>query len=181
MFAGLPHFCKSWAKTPIKAPTEIIPQGDAKKFLKVVIGYPPFPKSGFDYRQLLTKKVRREKKDDRKTQDARGWKYIRGSSFLSLLLNWRPNLGLFGPYMAPHLREKGVECSVMSSPFCDTNTKPCKTYIKDFYMSNRKSQYTEVFTSMKSICGRPLNTGGSILSVAGLTDRIDKKRTCPVS
>jgi hypothetical protein len=47
MFAGFPHFCKSGAKTPINAPTEIIPQRVAKKFLMVVMHYPPFLKIGF--------------------------------------------------------------------------------------------------------------------------------------
>jgi hypothetical protein len=42
MFAGFPHFCKSGAKTPIKAPTEMIPQRVAKKFLMVAIENPPF-------------------------------------------------------------------------------------------------------------------------------------------
>ena len=52
----------------------------------------------------------------RKTQETRKRKYIRNQPFLSLLLSWRPNLGLFGPNTAPQLREKGVECPVMSSP-----------------------------------------------------------------
>jgi hypothetical protein len=47
MFAGFPHLCKSGAKTPIKAPTEMIPQRVAKKFLMVLIDYPPSLKIGF--------------------------------------------------------------------------------------------------------------------------------------
>jgi hypothetical protein len=42
MFAGFPHFCKSGAKIPIIAPTEMIPQRVAKKFLTDVIDEPPF-------------------------------------------------------------------------------------------------------------------------------------------
>lgn len=36
---------------------------------------------------------------------------------LSLLLDRRPNLGLFGQNTAPHLREKGVKRSFMFSPY----------------------------------------------------------------
>jgi hypothetical protein len=53
MFAGFPHLCKRGAKTPIKAPTKMIPQRDAKKFLIAVIDYPPFLKSGLDCRQFV--------------------------------------------------------------------------------------------------------------------------------
>jgi hypothetical protein len=53
MFAGFPHFCKNGAKTPIKAPTEMIPQRDAKKSLTVVIDYPPFQKLVLDHSQLV--------------------------------------------------------------------------------------------------------------------------------
>jgi hypothetical protein len=49
MFAGFPHFCKSVAKTPIKAPTEMIPQRVAKKFLIVAIDYPPSKKYNLDH------------------------------------------------------------------------------------------------------------------------------------
>jgi hypothetical protein len=53
----------------------------------------------------------------RKTQETRGRKYIRDPPFLSLLLlDRRPNLGLWGPTTAPHLRGMGVECSLMPSP-----------------------------------------------------------------
>jgi hypothetical protein len=41
IFAGLPHFCKSWAKTPIKAPTEIIPQRVAKNRVSFDMPTPP--------------------------------------------------------------------------------------------------------------------------------------------
>jgi hypothetical protein len=47
MLPGLPHFCKSGAKTPTKTPAETIPQRDAKKFLTLVIDYPPSLKIGF--------------------------------------------------------------------------------------------------------------------------------------
>lgn len=47
MLPGLPHFCKSGAKTPTKTPAETIPQRDAKKFLMVVMDDPPFLKSRF--------------------------------------------------------------------------------------------------------------------------------------
>jgi hypothetical protein len=56
MFPGLPHFCKSGAKTPTKTPANTIPQRDAKKFLMVVMDYPPFLKSGLDYWQLVADK-----------------------------------------------------------------------------------------------------------------------------
>ena len=52
----------------------------------------------------------------RETQDTRGQKYASPPLFLSLLLNWRPNLGLFGPNAAPHLSEKGVWGFPMLSP-----------------------------------------------------------------
>jgi len=46
---------------------------------------------------------------DRRTQDTRGQKQDKNIPFLSLLLlNRRPNLGLFRPNTAPHLREKVV-------------------------------------------------------------------------
>jgi len=44
MFAGFPNFCRSGAKIPIIAPTPIIPQRVAKKFLTVGIVNPPFQK-----------------------------------------------------------------------------------------------------------------------------------------
>jgi len=45
----------------------------------------------------------------KKAQDTSGRKHNRNTPFLSLLsLNRRPNLGLFRPDMASHLREKGV-------------------------------------------------------------------------
>jgi hypothetical protein len=66
MFAGLPHFCKSGAKTPMKAPTEMIPQRVAKKFLMVVI-VTPFQENYFGMiSQLVTDNCRREGKDGRK-------------------------------------------------------------------------------------------------------------------
>jgi hypothetical protein len=37
IFPGLPNFCRSAARTPIKAPTHIIPQRVAKKFFNVFI------------------------------------------------------------------------------------------------------------------------------------------------
>jgi hypothetical protein len=53
----------------------------------------------------------------RETQETRGRKYIRNHPFLSLLpLDRRPNLGLWRPTTASHLREMGVECSLMPSP-----------------------------------------------------------------
>jgi hypothetical protein len=53
----------------------------------------------------------------RKTQEARGQKYIKNHPFFSpLLLDRRPNLGLWRPTAASHLREMGFECSLMSSP-----------------------------------------------------------------
>jgi hypothetical protein len=47
MFPGFPNFCKMGAKIPTKTPAEIIPHRDAKKFLMVIIDYPPFLKIGF--------------------------------------------------------------------------------------------------------------------------------------
>ena len=53
----------------------------------------------------------------RETQETRGRKYITDHPFPSLLLlGRRPNLGLWRPTTASHLREMGVECSLMPSP-----------------------------------------------------------------
>jgi hypothetical protein len=62
MFAGFPHFCKSEAKTPIKAPTEMIPQRVAKKVLKVVTDQSSFPKNGLDLWELVTAKGQEREK-----------------------------------------------------------------------------------------------------------------------
>ena len=65
---------------------------------------------------LYQTNVGREGKDG---QENSGHKRIRidlEPPFLSLQLRWRPNLGLFEPNTA-HLKEKGVECSVIASPY----------------------------------------------------------------
>jgi hypothetical protein len=52
MFAGLPHFCKREAKTPMNAPTPMIPQRVAKTCANLGIG-----SSSINYfqRQILEK------------------------------------------------------------------------------------------------------------------------------
>jgi hypothetical protein len=71
MFAGLPHFCKSGAKTPIKAPAEMIPQRVAKKFLIVVMDYPPSLKSSSDCSQFVTDKGQEGRKGVRSLRHKR--------------------------------------------------------------------------------------------------------------
>jgi hypothetical protein len=41
MFPGLPNVCKSAAKTPINAPTQMIPHRVAKTFFDIIDSYPP--------------------------------------------------------------------------------------------------------------------------------------------
>jgi hypothetical protein len=62
--------------------------------------------------------ARGERKERQKGQGKKGWKLDWNIPFLSLLpLSWRPNLGLFGPNAASHLREKGFEnCPMLKSP-----------------------------------------------------------------
>jgi hypothetical protein len=65
MFPGLPHFSKRGAKTPTKTPADTIPQRDAKKFLTVVIDYPPSLTLDLDHRHLVT---------DSGQEGGKGWK-----------------------------------------------------------------------------------------------------------
>jgi len=80
-------------------------------------------------------KVRREEQGRQLAQKIRESDSVRGCLFFfSPFICRRPNLGLFGPNTAPHLREKGVECSLMSSPICfgHRKTKLLSSYIKEF-------------------------------------------------
>jgi len=89
--------------------------------------------------------------------------------FLSLHLSRRPNLGLFEPNTAPHLREKAVEYSVMPLPFTSRIEihKPDTIYMKHFYMSNRKFQYIDNLGSKISIYRHLMEIRGCLIKVSG--------------